>query len=118
MKLFIPTLGTKFVLSKPWTIALQDNRPNETFWLALHGKPVRKEYFSGYDSATRQYITSPVQTKDCDRHCEHPATPIKTVFPKGTTIILEKISIRKGLRGDDHFIFRIPSSGKSLTRSR
>jgi hypothetical protein len=113
MKLFIPTLGTKFVLSKPWTIALQDNRYNETFWLALHGKPVRQEYFSGYDSATRQYITSPVKTKDCDSRCEHPATPIKTIFPKGTTAILEKISIRKGLRGDDHLIFRIPSNRTS-----
>jgi hypothetical protein len=113
MKLFIPTLGTKFVLLKPWTIVLQDNRYNETFWLALHGKPVRQEYFSGYDHINRKYITSPVQTKDCDRRCEHPATPIKTIFPKGTTLVLEKISIRKGLRGDDHLVFRIPSNRTS-----
>ena len=113
MKLFIPTLGTKFILSKPWTVVLQDNQHNETFWLSLHGKPVRQEYFSGYDHVTRQYITSSVQTKDCDDRREYPATPIKTVFPKGTTFILEKISIRKGLRGDDHLIFRIPSNRTS-----
>ena len=112
MKLFIPTLGTKLILSKPFTFTLHDDRRNESFWIATHGKPVRQEYFYGYPPGKGK-VTSPVKTKDCDCRAEHPAPPVKTTLSKGTTIVLDKISIRKGLRGDDHLIFRIPSNRTS-----
>ena len=117
MKLFIPTLGTKLVLSKSWTFLFEDNMWNETFWLAIHGQPVRQKYFSGYDRTTGKHETSPVKTTVCDSECFHKATPIKTTFPKGTTLYIEKISIRKGLRGDDHLILRIPTNRTSAIPS-
>ena len=58
-------------------------------------------------------VTSLVQTKDCDTKTHHPAKPVKTTLVKGTTILIEKISIRKGLRGDDHIVFRIPTNRTS-----
>ena len=89
MKLFIPTLGTKLVLSKSRTFLFEDNMWNETFWLAIHGQPVRQKYFSGYDRTTGKHETSPVKTTVCDSECFHKATPIKTTFPKGTTLYIE-----------------------------
>ena len=112
MKLFIPTVGTKVILSEPFTFILRDDRKNETFWTALHGKPVRQEYFYGYDPSSKK-ITSPVKTTDCPYRAEYPAKSIATILPKDTTLIIEKISIRKGFRGDDHLVFRIPAKRTS-----
>lgn len=105
MKLFIPRLGSRLILAKNWTFKLYDERRNEKFWLALHGKPEKEEFYYGYP--TGGYTTSPVKTKDCPSLGHKPAKPAKTTLPKGTVLTIERIYIRRGAGEFDSISFRI-----------
>lgn len=114
MKLFLPTIGSRLVLSKPWTFRLKDEYKNTNFWTAIHGAPVRQSRWYGYDPITGNKSTSPVKTTLCDRQETYAtAPPILTTLPKGTTLIIEQIFIRKGMREYDAVSFRIPKGGSS-----
>lgn len=108
MKIFIPKLGTKLTLSKAWTFNLHDERRNEAFWLAVHGKPVRETFYYGYNGG---YHTSPVKTATATSTAHKPAKPMKTTLPKGTVLLIERIYIRKNASEFDSITFRITKGG-------
>lgn len=108
MKIFIPKLGTKLTLSKAWAFNLHDERRNEAFWLAVHGKPAREQYYYGYHNG---YHTSPVKTATAKDLGHKPAKPMKTTLPKGTVLTIERIYIRNGASDFDSITFRITKGG-------
>jgi hypothetical protein len=109
MKLFIPALGSKFVLTKPWTFNLHDEYRNTKFWKALHGEADKEVFYYGYGG--KGYHTSPVPTATATTKAFKPAKPILTTFPKGTVLWLERIYIRKGAGDFDSMSFRITKGG-------
>jgi hypothetical protein len=113
MKLFLPTIGSRLVLSKPWTFKLKDDGSNEKWWTAVHGAPpAHQSYWYGYDP-TGKKITSPVETPDCYREAHTQAAPIPTTLPRGTTLMVEQVYIRKGLREFDSLILKVPKGDAS-----
>ena len=109
MKLFIPIIGTKLVLLKPWKFQLYDEYRNEKFWFQLHGKPIRKSFYYGYN--TGGYHTSPTPTATATQQSFEKADPITTIFPKGTVLFIERIYIRKGASDFDSVSFKILKGG-------
>jgi len=93
MKLFIPKIGTRIVLTKDWKFKLRDESRNESFWLSLHGEPAKKIYYYGYSGG---YHTSPTPTPTCKDQGKGPADPIDTTIPKGTVLFVESFHIQKG----------------------
>ena len=106
MKLFLPTLGTRLVLTKPSSFLLHDERANYKFWKTLFGEPDREEYYYGW--VGNHYEKQ--KTKDAVHPSlgHYAAKPILTRLPSGTILVLEKIYIRKGLGKYDSLTFRIP----------
>jgi len=94
MKLLIPKIGTRLVLSKPWTFKLTDEYRNETFWLKVHGEPNRATYYYGYSGGC--HCTSPTPTATATSKGHQPADPIDTTFPEGTSLFIESFHIQKG----------------------
>lgn len=109
MKLFIPALGSKFVLTKPWTFKLHDEYRNTKFWKAVHGEADKEVFYYGYGGGG--YNTSPVPTATATTKAFKTAKPIPTTFPKGTVLWLERIYIRKGAGDFDSMSFRITKGG-------
>ena len=113
MKLSIPTIGTRLTLTKAWSFKLHDDYRNEKFWRALHGAPVRQPYYYGWDQVSHSYLNSPTPTTVCTSLGEHKAPPVKTVLPKGTTLSIDRLYVRKGLKDFDSISFRIVKEGNS-----
>lgn len=112
MKLFIPKIGTRLVLLKPWTFKMLDCYRNEIFWKSIHGAPTKKVYYYGYSGG---YHTSATQSPSTPDKGTSPADPIDTTIPKGTVLFVESFHIQKGhepqiaLRIKKENITKIPS---------
>lgn len=90
MNIFIPTIGTKLVLNKPWTFELQDESRNYDFWVDTQGQaPVRP------NGEKYKYAYGVV------------AAPIKVTIPAGCTLSVDRIYIRKGNSSFDSVSFRL-----------
>ena len=109
MKLFIPKLGTKITLLKPWTFKLEDEHRNEKFFDAIHGEDKRTIAYYGYGPS---YQTNPTPTAVCRTpFVLKRADPTPTTLPKGTELFIERIYIRKGAGKFDSMTFRILKGG-------
>lgn len=110
MKLLIPKIGTRIVLTKPWTFKLSDERRNENFWLSCHGEPKKKIYYydpNNYYNGT----SSPIPTAVCTRQGQSAADAIDTVVPAGTALFIESFHIQKG--HEPKITFRIKKENKT-----
>jgi len=100
MKMLIPKIGTRVVLTQPWTFKLEDNYRNETFWKDCHGEPKKQIYYYGYGPGatgpTSNYQTSPTPTAICTTVTHSAAIPIDTTIPAGTVLYVESYHIQKG----------------------
>lgn len=94
MKLLIPKIGTRIVLTQPWTFKLQDSYRNDTFWRLCHGEPKKKTFYYGYTASG--YQTSPTPTTECPTKTSGAADPIDTTIPVGTVLFVESFHIQKG----------------------
>ena len=95
MQIFIPTIGTKMVLNKPWTFTLYDESRNYNFWVGATGKPpIRKS------GDTHKYI-----------YYSEEAQPIQITIPAGHTLSVDRVYIRKGVGSYDSVSFRLLKGG-------
>lgn len=103
MKLFIPTIGTKLKLTKPWEFTLYNEYRNDSMW-----------YFYGFEDflqghphwGRRNGYTGESSSVSCDNTLR---TNMVTL-PKGSILTLDRIYIRKGnakMKEFDSASFRI-----------
>ena len=111
MKLFIPTVGTHLTLFKAWTFKLKDDYRNVKFWKTIHNAdPDHSIYYYGYDPITNMRITNPIQTSFCQTIAQKISDPITTTLPKGTTLVIEKVFIKRKYRDQDSIFFKVIDS--------
>jgi len=95
MKLFIPTVGTKLVVTEPWQLWLHDEYRNVDFWTDFTGNPPpRQKDSTGYWS----------------KHASS-GKPIEITLPVGTILQVDRIYIRKGNGDFDSVSFRVLKGG-------
>jgi hypothetical protein len=80
MKLNIPTIGTTLTLMEDWTFTLLPEYRNETLY-EMSGIPYKSSHNGG--------------------------TPTLVWLPKGTTLVVDRIYIRKGNADYDSLTFRV-----------
>jgi len=95
MNVFIPKIGTRLVLSKPWTFKLQDTYKNKKFWVSFHGTPTPQIYYAGYMGGNGSYTTSDTPFIG-GQPCNKTLPPIDTTIPKGTVMYVDSFHIQKG----------------------
>lgn len=91
MKLFIPTIGTKLVVTEPWQLWLHDEYRNYDFWADFTGQPPKRHKYS--DGWQSRYESS--------------SKPIEITIPVGTILQVDRIYIRKGNSDYDSISFRV-----------
>ena len=99
MKLFIPTIGTKIVLTTNWKFTLFHEHRNKSIMEALQVSDTSKGFFNEYEPNTRfQLKRSNVS------------------LPKGTILTVDRIYIRQNLKEYDSITFRVelPDGTKSV----
>lgn len=97
MQLHIPTIGNKLTLETPWTFTLIGESRNDNTWLAIHG-----------ETPTRNNLIYPPVYQTAN-----------TTLPKGTTLEVQRIYIRKGKEDFDSITFTIrsiPGKGPLLNK--
>lgn len=112
--MFIPRIGNKITLSKPWKFKLHDEYRNEKFWQALLGNPQRTIYYYGYHPA---YHESAVQTPTTNHRGTKKADPVDVTLPKGTVLQVDRIYIKKGQPSYDSLSF-VVTKGQSVPPGR
>lgn len=90
MKMYIPPLGTELVLAKAWSF------------------PLFLEY---RNIAALEYFKL---LKEGDDHWSHEDKSYPHTLPKGTTLKVDRIYIRKGAGDYDSVTFFMPGTGKRI----
>ncbi len=91
MKMFVPSIGTKLVLTKDWSFDLWSEYRNESLYNALG--------------------------IDLDRY-SYPLTSQVVTLPAGTLLTIDRIYIRKNLDGFDSMTFNMPDPEKIYGKGR
>jgi len=105
VKLFIPTIGTRLVLAKPWTFHLHDEYRNEKFYKAVHGEIQR----TNHRWVNLDGDSSPIETPRHWHKTHDKPAPIETTLPKGAVIEVDRLYLRKGAGDFDSVTFRLIS---------
>ena len=87
MKLYIPKLGAKIVLTKDWQFTLMAEPRNSTLWEIMTDNPVPP---GPWGVPFNQYFK--------------PTTLV--TLPKGTVLIFDRVYIRKGAEEHDSITFK------------
>jgi hypothetical protein len=90
MRLFIPPLGTKLVLTESWTFEIFLETRNFDFIRTLTGQTKEEVYDQWCKSWSKPQVSYLVAT-----------------FQPGTKLVVDRIYIRKGCEGFDSVTFRI-----------
>lgn len=92
MLLYIPTIGTRLVLSRPWTFELHGESRN--FVMASELGLRLSDGRMYLDMDTNKWVRTPAQSS--------PVT-----LPVDTELSVDRIYIRRGLKGFDSITFRL-----------
>lgn len=134
-KLFIPRLGTILLLAEDWTFKLQFEHRNSSLMKALGPKEEDSDSDSpkahhrrwyGYDPSDFEGVSGvelgtdrAMSDDQLDRaYASYRATNARDVswlrvtLPKGTTLVVDRIYIRRGGEAFDSVTFRIPKNKK------
>jgi len=86
MNLFIPAIGTRLRLNKPWQFPLHDEHRNRAFWAEMAPN-----------------ASAP------SKHAWDPPTGgiLNLTLPAGTLLSVDRLYIRKGQSGFDSITFRV-----------
>lgn len=132
MKVFIPELGTKLVLSKPWSVVIINERRNAPFVRLVMKVPPQGDATAPYwnNMFPLGYVW------DHDIHCTsvsfgrdgrrteqkktydyYKSKDIKRshTFPKGTELVVDRIYIRQGAAAFSSVTFKL-KVGKRIAR--
>ena len=94
-QLFIPEIGTEIILTEDWTFDLYDETRNEAavvyyeLWDILG--QLRKEYYAKQNAIRNVFPFDRAAYNAIQEPC------IPVVVPKGTTLKIDRIYIRKGI---------------------
>jgi len=134
-KLFIPRLGTILLLSEDWTFKLEFERRNKTLMQALGPKKIdddpdsRQSYHrcwwgfdpedfdgvSGVELGTDRAMTDEQLNRAYSSFRATNARDkswLRVTLPKNTTLVVDRIYIRRGGEAFDSITFRIPKNKK------
>lgn len=104
MKLFIPEIGTKLTLSKPWTFKLYCEDRNTKFAKCAGVMNFEgNHWWRGGDGS----ITWNGQKYSASWDLFERLSPYDFTIPKGTELIVDRIYIRKGASNFSSVSFRI-----------
>jgi len=92
MKLFIPTIGTKLVVTEPWQLWLHDEYRNFDFWTDFTGQSPKRDSLNS-SGWSRKYAAQ--------------GGSIEITLPVGTILQVDRIYIRKGNSSFDSVSFRV-----------
>jgi hypothetical protein len=102
MQLFIPTIGTKLVLTEPWSFDLRQEHRNHAMIQAVRGEP-QTRYWDSW------------QTIDWERQGRIVGD---YTLPVGTVLAVDRIYIRKTLQDFDSITFNIEDCPDPRFRSK
>ena len=124
MKVFIPEIGTKLVLAKPWSFVVKNERRNLSFIkLVMEREPEHRDWPLGAEHYDTYYGTAMKMTKDGqwikERYSHKMYRPVKRAvawtLPKGTELIVDRIYVRQGNSDFSSVTFKM-KVGKRVAR--
>ena len=94
-RLFIPTIGTEYILAEDWTFVVQNDARNVTL-IKWAGKavPEGNSWYPLGSESNHYWKAAPVM--------------VDATLPKGTVLRVDRIYIRKGAKAFDSLTFYTP----------